>query len=160
MKNLKELEIGGLSFGLTSGIITTLGLIVGVNSATNSKLAVIAAILTIAVADSLSDAFGIYLSEESRKDESKKPIWAISLFSFLGKFVFSLLFLIPIILLDLDLAIKISIVLGMIIISLLAVYIARRRSRPIFTEVVEHLALASFVIFISYFLGTLAEKII
>ena len=160
MKNLKELEIGGLSFGLTSGIITTLGLIVGVDSATNSKLAVIAAILTIAVADSLADAFGMYFSEESREDESKKPIWAISLFSFLGKFIFSLLFLIPIVFLDPNLAIKISILFGTIIISLLAVYISHRRSRPVFVEVVEHLALAFIVIFISYFLGTLAEKII
>ena len=45
----------GMSFGLTSGIITTLGLIVGLHSGTHSKLAVIGGILTIAMADALSD---------------------------------------------------------------------------------------------------------
>ena len=45
----------GLSFGLTSGIITTLGLMVGLASGTNSRLAVIGGVATIAVADALSD---------------------------------------------------------------------------------------------------------
>lgn len=160
MKNLKELEIGGLSFGLTSGIITTLGLIIGIESATNSKLAVIAAILSVALADSLSDAMGMHLSEESRKDETNKPIWAISLFTFIGKAIFSLIFLIPIVYLDLDLAIKISSVVGIIIISILAIYIAHRKSHPIIKEVLEHVSLAIIVIFISYYLGSVANKLI
>ena len=40
----------GFSFGLTSGVITTLGLMVGLHSGTNSKLAVMGGILTIAIA--------------------------------------------------------------------------------------------------------------
>jgi hypothetical protein len=59
MKHLKKI---GLSFGLTSGLITTLGLMIGLNSGTNSKLVVIGGILTIAVADSLSDSLGIHIS--------------------------------------------------------------------------------------------------
>ena len=55
----------GFSFGLTSGIITTLGLMVGLNYGTSSKLAVIGGILTIAIADASSDALGIHISEES-----------------------------------------------------------------------------------------------
>jgi len=43
----------GLSFGLTSGIITTLGLMVGLHSGTHSRLVVIGGILTIAIADAL-----------------------------------------------------------------------------------------------------------
>jgi len=52
----------GFSFGLTSGIITTLGLIVGLNSSTRSKLVVLGGILIIAIADAFSDAFGIHVS--------------------------------------------------------------------------------------------------
>jgi len=59
-----------MSFGLTSGIITTLGLIVGLHSGTHSKLAVIGGILTIAMADALSDALGIHVSEESEATQS------------------------------------------------------------------------------------------
>ena len=55
----------GFSFGLTSGIITTLGLMVGLHAGTHSRLAVIGGILTIAIADAFSDALGIHISEES-----------------------------------------------------------------------------------------------
>lgn len=41
----------GFCFGITSGIITTLGLMVGLNSGTNSQLVVIGSILIIAIAD-------------------------------------------------------------------------------------------------------------
>ena len=65
----------GFSFGLTSGIITTLGLIVGLYSITESKLAVIGGILVIAIADAFSDAMGIHVSEESDIRNSKREVW-------------------------------------------------------------------------------------
>ena len=55
----------GLGFGLTSGVITTLGLIVGLDASTGSRFAILAGILAIAVSDSLSDALGMHISEES-----------------------------------------------------------------------------------------------
>ena len=64
----------GFSFGLTSGIITTLGLMVGLQSGTHSQLAVIGGILTIAVADAFSDALGIHIAEESENKHSSKEI--------------------------------------------------------------------------------------
>ncbi len=64
----------GFSFGLTSGIITTLGLMIGLYSGTNSQLVVIGGILTIAIADSMSDALGIHISEESENTHSSKEI--------------------------------------------------------------------------------------
>ena len=49
----------GFSFGITSAIITTLGLMVGLHSGTHSKLVVIGGVLTIAIEDafSISSAF-------------------------------------------------------------------------------------------------------
>ena len=71
----------GFSFGLTSGIITTLGLIVGLHSSTHSKLVIIGGILVIAIADALSDAMGMHISEESERKhttkETKKSIIAM-----------------------------------------------------------------------------------
>ena len=62
----------GFSFGLTSGVITTLGLMVGLNAGTHSRLAVIGGIVTIAVADALSDA----LSEVGLFVEDKTGWWS------------------------------------------------------------------------------------
>ena len=47
---MKRSVKAGFSFGLTSGVITTLGLMVGLHSSTHSKLVVIGGILTIAIA--------------------------------------------------------------------------------------------------------------
>ena len=46
----------GIFFGATSGVITTLGLIVGLNAGTNSMVAVLGGILVVAVADTASAA--------------------------------------------------------------------------------------------------------
>ena len=59
----------GLGFGLTSGVITTLGLLVGLNAGTHSKKIVLGGILLIAIADALSDALGIHISEEAGSKE-------------------------------------------------------------------------------------------
>jgi len=52
--------------------------------------------LTIAVADSFSDALGIHVSQESDKKNSKKDIWLATLTAFLAKLIFALTFLLPI----------------------------------------------------------------
>ena len=91
----------GFSFGLTSGIITTLGLMVGLSSGTHSKLVVIGGILTIAIADSFSDALGIHISEESENRHTTREIWEATMATFASKFVFALSFIVPVLLFEL-----------------------------------------------------------
>ena len=73
-------------------------------------MVVIGGILTIAVADSLSDALGIHLSQESDKKNSKKSIWMSTLITFLAKLIFALTFLIPISIFSLQTGIIINVV--------------------------------------------------
>jgi len=87
----------GVSFGLTSGIITTLGLIIGLHSFSGSKLIILGGIITIAVADAFSDALGIHISEESQNKHSAKEIWKATIATFLTKFFFALTFAVPVI---------------------------------------------------------------
>lgn len=160
MKKINELEIGGISFGLTSGIITTLSLIVGLDSATGgSKLAIIAAIFTIAIADSLSDAIGMQLSEESRLDERNKPTWIITLFTFLAKFVFSLIFVFPILFWTIKNAVIASLIIGILFISLETAFIAKREKKPVLKQVLNHTFLTLAIIFLSYVVGSIADKV-
>ncbi len=91
----------GFSFGMTSGIITTLGLMVGLNSGTHSKLAVIGGVLTIAIADAFSDALGIHVSEESENRHNSREIWESTISTFLSKFTFASTFIVPVVLLQL-----------------------------------------------------------
>src|SRR5680860_1622877 len=101
--------LAGLGFGLTSAVITTLGLMIGLNASTGSKLAVIGGILTIAVADAFSDALGVHVAKETEEGAIAKEVWSATGFTFLFKFIFALTFLIPVLLLSLNVAIIVSI---------------------------------------------------
>ena len=57
----------GLVFGVTNGIITMLALITGMYASKVNKVGVIAAILAILIADPLSDAYSMYVSEKANK---------------------------------------------------------------------------------------------
>lgn len=143
----------GFSFGLTSGIITTLGLMVGLHSGTQSKMVVIGGILIIAVADAFSDALGIHVSEESEGQHTKKEIWMAGLSTFLAKFVFALTFIIPVLIFKLNLAIIISIIWGLSMLSLLSYNMARTQKTKPWKVITEHLIIALIVIVITHFVG-------
>ena len=89
----------GVSFGITSGIITTLGLMVGLNAATSSKIAVVGGIVSIAVADALSDAMGVHMMIET-ENVAHKHAWESTFSPFISKFFFAVIFLIPILLMQ------------------------------------------------------------
>jgi len=145
----------GFSFGITSGIITTLGLIVGLNSGTHSKIVVISGILTIAIADAFSDALGIHVSEESEAKHTPKEIWESTIATFISKFVFALTFVIPILLLQLSTAIIVSIIWGMALLSIFNFYIAKAEKIKPSKVILEHLFIAIVVIVVTYFVGDL-----
>ena len=143
----------GFSFGVTSGIITTLGLMVGLHSGTHSRLAVIGGILIIAIADAFSDALGIHISEEFENKHTVKQIWASTISTFLSKFIFSLTFVVPVLLFKLSTAITISIIWGLLLLSVLSYKMSKNQSANPWKVVVEHLLIASIVIIATHFLG-------
>lgn len=94
----------GITFGLTSAVITTLGLMVGLHSGTGSKMVVLGGVLTIAIADAFSDALGIHVSEEAKNIHTTRQIWVATIATFMTKFIFSLTFVVPVLFLALSTA--------------------------------------------------------
>ncbi len=143
----------GISFGLTSAVITTLGLMVGLHSGTQSRIVVLAGILTIAVADAFSDALGIHISEEAENIHSAKEIWGATVVTFLTKFLFAMTFLVPILLISLSVAIIVNLIWGLSILTVLSYIIARSQGKPPWKIVGEHLLIAIVVIGATHWLG-------
>jgi VIT1/CCC1 family predicted Fe2+/Mn2+ transporter len=143
----------GFSFGLTSGIITTIGLMVGLSSGTHSKLVVIGGVLTIAIADAFSDALGIHISEESANKHTTKEIWESTIATFVSKFAFALTFIIPVLLFPLTTAIYVSIVWGLTLLGLFSFYIATEQGVKPWKVVIEHLVIALVVIITTHYAG-------
>ncbi|MCX6818618.1 MAG: hypothetical protein NT129_01300 [Candidatus Aenigmarchaeota archaeon] len=150
---MKESLKLGFSFGITSGVITTLGLIIGLDAGTHSVLAVLGGIITIAVADAFSDSLGIHISQETKDGHKDKDIWESMLSTFAAKFFIALSFVVPFLLLSLSDAIIISVIWGLSLLSVLSYYIARVGKEKAWQVIAEHLVIAIVVIIIAHFVG-------
>ena len=148
----------GISFGLTSGIITTLGLIIGLNASTGSRLAVIAGILTIAVADACSDAMGIHISEESENKHTTKEIWQSTIATFLTKFIVASSFALPFIVFPIASAMIVAISWGLLLLILFNYLLAKQENKKPMEVIGEHLTIAIIVIAITQIVGTLIRN--
>ncbi|MBU0596551.1 hypothetical protein KJ641_04140 [Patescibacteria group bacterium] len=157
MKNYLKTGIG---FGITSATITTLGLMIGLYSSTGSRLAVLSGILIIAVADALSDAFGIHMSEESKGTLSKREVWLATLSTFLAKLIFASTFIIPVLIFSLPTALIVNVVWGLAMLTTLSIVMARSNKDKVLHVVAEHVILAVCVIVGSYYLGEFINKFV
>lgn len=150
---MKTSYVKGISFGLTSGIITTLGMMVGLFSGTHLRLAVIGGVLTIAIADAFSDALGIHISEEAENKIPYKAVWEATFATFIAKFVFAITFLVPVLLLDLTMAVWVSIAWGFLLLGSISYLMARDQKEPAWKVIGEHWGIMALVIVITHYVG-------
>lgn len=143
----------GIHFGLTSGIITTLGLMVGLHSGTHSRLAVVGGILTIAIADAFSDALGIHISQEAENVHTATEIWIATGATFFTKFFMALTFLVPVLFCELPTAIILGIVWGLGVLAVLSYQLAKAQGARPWKVIGEHLVIAVAVITTAHFIG-------
>lgn len=146
----------GITFGLASGTITTLGLMVGLHAGTHSRLVVIGGIFTIAISDAFSDAVGIHISEESENVHTAKEIWISTLATFCSKFIFSMTYVAAVLLFELRTAILFNIAWGVLLLTIVSYIIAREQKEKPWKVIGEHLFIFAVVIFLTNLVG---EKI-
>jgi len=149
---LDTTERQGFSFGVTSGVITTLGVVVGLYATTHNATIVISGIVVTAIADSLSDATGMHLAEESTSGSSRR-IWEATLSTFFAKLISGLSFVVPVLIFSLLTAIVVDVLYGMLLVTILSILIAKRQKASVWSIVASHLALILIVITITHFVG-------
>lgn len=143
----------GLSFGLTSGVITTLGLMVGLHSGTHSRAVVIGGILTIAIADAMSDALGMHIAEESKNSGSTSEIWESTIATFVAKLIIALTFVFPVFFLPLSTAIIMNVAWGLLLLAILSFALARAQNIAPWKVIGEHVIIGIAVVGITHALG-------
>ncbi len=154
-----------ISFGLTSGVITALGMIVGLNSATSSKLAVVAGIIVMAIADGLADAAGLHVAEETEVGKggvkhTPKEVWLTTLFTFLSVSGFILTFAVPVLIFPLKTAVALAIAWGFLLLILLNFYTAKIKKESPIRVISEHILVALFVIIACHWVGHLVARFV
>ena len=148
----------GIFFGATSGVITTIGLIAGLNAGTQSLVAVLGGILVVAVADAMSDALGIHLAQEADPESTNEHIWAATLWTFFTKLIVALSFALPLLFLPLQLAVAVSVGWGLLVITVLSAYLARMQKVAALPIISEHVVIAIVVVVISHFIGVWVQN--
>lgn len=143
----------GFGFGLSSGVITTLGMMVGLTASTQSEVAVIGGIIAIAIADAFSDAVGIHISEESENHHSARDIWEATASTLVSKFFFAISFVVPLLLFKLSTAVFVSIFWGMFLVVVFSWYLAVQQGVKPYRVVLEHMTIVILVIFITHYTG-------
>ena len=149
--------MAGFGFGTASGIITTLGMIVGLYSSSSDRLAILGGIFTVSVADALSDALGEHISEESKRHPSIVDVRNITISTFFSKLLIGLSFVIPFILLPINSAVVISVIYSALVLTLLSLRISKRTGQNRYEAIAEHLLIGLAVVVITFFLGKWVE---
>jgi len=140
------------SFGATSAIITNLGIITGLNTLTHPKLTIIGALLVIALADNLSDSFGIHIYQES-EHIGKKEVWLSTLTNFFARLLVSLTFVVLIIALPIKIAAICSVVGGLLLLAVTTYTIAKHQKINPYPAIFVHVSIAILVVIASNFIG-------
>ncbi|WP_456401114.1 hypothetical protein [Persephonella sp.] len=148
----------GFGFGLTSGVITTLGMLIGLATISESKTVIIGGIISIAIADAASDALGIHIAEESHEKTESKNVWTVTVTTFVSKFIFSSSFLIPVALLDIKLAVAVSLIWGFLLLIVFSYKIAIDRNENPLKTILEHTIIATIVLFIIHITGDIINR--
>lgn len=147
----------GISFGITSGVITLLGVIIGL-AATGNKSFTLLGLIVVGVADALSDATGMYVSEESEYVHTHEQILKSAFFTFLGKISTAVLLLIPLLFLELYPAVITSFSLGLLVVGLLGYFVAKGDKRlNTKVTILKYVSLALIVTLVAYFVGLFAN---
>jgi len=156
---MKKGIMTGMNFGLTSGVITTLGMMVGLHAGTQSTLAVVGGILTIAVADSMSDALGIHVTKEAENTLSTAELWLATVVTFVTKFFMACSFVVPVLIFELDIAIVVSVIWGLLVLTIISYKLARSKQENPVQVIGEHLGIAVLVIVLTHYLGEWIAKV-
>ncbi len=108
--------------------------------------------MTIAIADSLSDALGIHISEEANHTRTTLQVWAATVSTFLSK-LYAITFVVPVLFFDLTVAVKINLIWGVSLLTMLSYYLAKKQGVKPWKVILEHLLITAVVIMLTHVLG-------
>ena len=154
-EQLKKLT--NFSFGGTSAIITNMSIIIGLGSVDIPKSAIVTSLLVIAIADNISDSLGIHIYRESESCGIRESFVSTAS-NFLTRLFISLVFILIIILLPILTAQLVSIIWGLLTLTVISYLIAKKNQQKPAVELIKHIGVAVLVIAASKYVGTLIHS--
>lgn len=141
-----------VSFGGTAAIVTSTGLIVGLDTATISREILITSLLIVGIADNLTDMLSVHIYQES-EGLPKQQALNTTIANFGVRLSVCLSFVGIVALLPMQIAMAVAVGWGLLLLAGITYLVAKARRARILPEIVKHAAVAVAVIILSRMIG-------
>jgi VIT1/CCC1 family predicted Fe2+/Mn2+ transporter len=149
-------DLRRLSFGGPAAIVTSMGLIVGLNETAAAKAAVVGSLLVIGLADNLTDSLSVHIYQESER-LAHRQAFRTTVANYIARFTVTLSFVLLFLLLPAAIASFICVAWGLFLLSGLSYLLAKERQASVVGEIVKHTGVALTVIAMSKVIGLLIQ---
>ncbi len=152
----------GMTFGVMDGVITVLGVLAGLYIL-GDRTVVIAGMLIAGMADSLANAAGIHVSQETEGEHSRREVMMSTIMAFLSTFVVTLILVLPHAFLGLYAASLASMALGLTMILGTGFFVGKKLgkgSKKTGKIMLEYMVMALVVIGISSLIGLFVRDLL
>jgi len=140
------------SFGGTSAIVTSMGLIIGLRAANAEMATIVSGLLVVGLADNMTDSLSIHMYQEAEKLEGRAAFRA-TLTNFVARVLVAISFVSIVLAFPQSYAGIVALVWGSLLLASISYLLARARGVGPAGEVGKHLAVAALVIATSRAIG-------
>lgn len=141
------------TFGSASAIVTSMGLVIGLESATAPQATVISGLLIVAVADNMSDSLSIHMYQEAEKLEARTA-FKTTVMNFVARLLVALSFVTIVMAFPESYRPIAAITWGLLLLVVLSYLLAGIRGVSPVREIAKHLGIAILVIATSRLIGS------
>lgn len=145
----------GMTFGIMDGVITVLGVLAGLY-ALGDRTVLVAGMLIAGMADSLANAAGIHVSQETEGEHGRREVMMSTLMALLSTLSVTLILVLPHTLLGLCPASLASVLAGLALITVMGFFVGKRLGRGRLKTggiILEYVLMALIVIGVSSLIG-------
>ena len=140
------------SFGGTSAIVTSMGLIIGLGAARASNATIVSGLLIVGLADNLTDSLSIHMYQEAARLEERTAFRATTS-NFLTRALIALSFVAMVLSLPHAYGGMVVLSWGCLLLAMISYSVARARGASPWRETAKHLGVAFLVIVTSRLIG-------
>jgi vacuolar iron transporter family protein len=152
-------DLRWIAFGSPAAIVTSMALVVGLDTATASKATVLASLLIIGVADNLSDSLSVHIYQESER-LAQHHAFRTTIANYLARFTVAASFCLLFLALPTAVAMIACAAWGFFLLSLLSYFLAKARGVSALSEIAKHCGVAIVVVAVSKAMGLAIHSLI
>jgi len=140
------------SFGGTSAIVTSMGLIIGLGAAGASTATIVSGLLIVGFADNITDSLSIHMYQEAEKLE-ERIAFRTTVTNFVARVLAALSFVAIVLALPAAYTVIAALFWGCLLLTAITYALARERGVSPLPEIAKHLGVAFLVIVTSGVIG-------